>query len=88
MREVSGLWIIDPIDGTWNFARGHPNFAISVALVDKGQSVLGVVHQPVFDKTYWAQIDKEGAYLNGEPMHVSTTNLKNAVLASEISWGQ
>lgn len=87
MREVSGLWIIDPIDGTWNFARGHPNFAISVALVNKGQSILGVVHQPAFGKTYWAQADKEGAYLNGEPIHVSTTDLKHAVLASEISWG-
>ena len=87
MREISGLWVIDPIDGTWNFARGHTNFAISVALVDKGQSVLGVVHQPAFAKTYWAEADTEGAFLNGERIHVSTTDLKHAVLATEISWG-
>ena len=60
-----GLWCIDPIDGTSNFVRGLPYFAISVALLREGRSVLGVVYDPVADEAFAAEHGK-GAFLNGE----------------------
>jgi myo-inositol-1(or 4)-monophosphatase len=64
-----GLWCIDPIDGTSNFFNGLPFFAVSVALMRGGQSVLGVIYDPVADEMFWAERGK-GAYLNGEPMPI------------------
>ena len=62
-----GLWCIDPIDGTSNFVRGLPYFAISVALLREGNSVLGVVYDPVADEAFAAELGK-GAFLNGEKL--------------------
>lgn len=62
-----GLWCIDPIDGTSNFVRGLPYFAVSVALVREGKSVLGVVYDPVANEMFAAEQDK-GAFLNGEKL--------------------
>ena len=60
-----GLWCVDPIDGTSNFVHGLPYFAVSVALLREGKSVLGVVYDPVADEVFAAESGK-GAYLNGE----------------------
>lgn len=62
-----GLWCIDPIDGTSNFVRGLPYFAISVAFMRQGKTVLGVVYDPVADEMFAAEADK-GAYLNGDKL--------------------
>ena len=62
-----GLWCIDPIDGTSNFVHGLPYFAVSVALVREGKSVLGVVYDPVADEMFAAEAGK-GAYLNGDKL--------------------
>jgi myo-inositol-1(or 4)-monophosphatase len=62
-----GLWCIDPIDGTSNFVRGLPYFAISVALLRDGKSVLGVVYDPVGDEMFAAEQGR-GAFLNGEKL--------------------
>lgn len=62
-----GLWCIDPIDGTSNFVRGLPYFAISVALIREGKSVLGVVYDPLAKEIFAAEQDR-GAYLNGEKL--------------------
>jgi len=62
-----GLWCIDPIDGTSNFVRGLPYFAVSVALLREGKSVLGVVYNPVADEAFAAELGK-GAFLNGEKL--------------------
>jgi len=59
-----GLWCIDPIDGTSNFVRGLPYFAVSVALLRNGKSMLGVVYDPVADEVFAAESGK-GAFLNG-----------------------
>ena len=59
-----GLWCIDPIDGTSNFVRGLPYFAVSVALLRDGKSQLGVVYDPVADEVFAAESGK-GAFLNG-----------------------
>ena len=60
-----GLWCIDPIDGTSNFVRGLPYFAVSVALLQQGRSQLGVVYDPVADEVFAAESGK-GSFLNGE----------------------
>ncbi len=62
-----GLWCIDPIDGTSNFVRGLPYFAVSVALMRAGRSVLGVVYDPVADELFAAEAGK-GAFLNNEKL--------------------
>jgi len=79
------LWVIDPLDGTANFSRKNPNFAISVALVNKGQPVLGVAYLPISNNLYVA--DKDGAFLNQKPILVSAvTKLKESVIACDWSW--
>jgi myo-inositol-1(or 4)-monophosphatase len=62
-----GIWCIDPIDGTSNFVHGLPYFAVSVALIRKGKSVLGVVYDPVANEMFAAEQGK-GAFLNGEKL--------------------
>src|SRR4030095_10907235 len=64
-------WIIDPIDGTYNYARGVPIFATLLALEQAGEIVLGVVHAPAMGDTYWAERGA-GAYKNGERIKAST----------------
>jgi myo-inositol-1(or 4)-monophosphatase len=58
-----GLWCLDPIDGTTNFAKGLPFFAVSVALMRDQRPILAVVHNPALDETYTAA-QGEGAYFN------------------------
>lgn len=50
-----GLWSVDPIDGTSNFLNGIPYFAISVARMEQGRSVLGVIYNPVSDEMFYAE---------------------------------
>ena len=85
--EKDNLWVIDAIDGTTNFSRGSSHFAISVGLVDKGKTKLGVVFLPLENKLYWAQSDMEKSYLNDAPIHVSrTSSLQKALLCCDWSW--
>ncbi|MFH0863686.1 MAG: inositol monophosphatase family protein [Candidatus Gottesmanbacteria bacterium] len=87
LRDANDLWVIDPLDGTTNFSRKHSNYAISIGLVDKGVTKLGVVHIPMTGDTYWTQADKEGAFLNDEIIHVSTTNnLRESVVGCDWAW--
>lgn len=58
------MWCVDPIDGTSNFVHGLPYFAISVALIREGKSVLGVVYDPVAKEAFSAEQGR-GAFLNG-----------------------
>ncbi len=67
IEGAQGVWCIDPIDGTTNFVRGLPYFAVSVALVREGKSTLGVVYDPVAKETFAAELGR-GAFLNGVPM--------------------
>ncbi|TAN74746.1 MAG: inositol monophosphatase family protein [Gallionella sp.] len=62
-----GMWCIDPIDGTSNFVRGLPYFAVSAALLREGKSVLGVVYNPAADEVFAAEQGK-GAFLNAEKL--------------------
>ena len=63
-------WIIDPVDGTKNFVRGVPVWATLIALEVKSTLTVGVVSAPALNRRWWAA-SGEGAFANGEPMHVS-----------------
>jgi myo-inositol-1(or 4)-monophosphatase len=67
------LWVVDPIDGTNSFVQGRPEFAISVGLVDAGRAVVGAVFNPASGELYHA-VASGGAFLNGAPIRVSTTD--------------
>ena len=64
-------WHVDPLDGTTNFAHGYPCFAVSIGLSEDGEPIAGVVFNPVSDEFFTAARG-EGAYLNGQPIHVSS----------------
>ncbi len=81
-------WVVDPLDGTTNFAQGIPVFAVSIALKYKGESVVGVVYNPVMDDMFTA-VKGEGAYLNGSKLTVANKdNLKSCVLASGFPYSR
>ena len=61
------VWVVDPLDGTKEFIEGVPNFVVSVALVESGTSIVGVLFNPVTNEIFTAAED-EGAYLNGNPI--------------------
>ncbi len=63
-------WIIDPIDGTTNFAHGFPFFAISIALYSQDDALVGVVYNPIHDELFVGEAGR-GAQLNGQPIRVS-----------------
>lgn len=71
--EDDARWIVDPLDGTTNYAHGLPVFAVSIALEKADEVVLGVVHDPIGEETYVAERGR-GARLNGEPISVSDTD--------------
>lgn len=64
------IWIIDPLDGTVNFAHGIPHFAVSIAAYQKGKILCGAVYNPMLDELFTAEKGK-GAYLNHKPIHVT-----------------
>ncbi|MEQ7871258.1 inositol monophosphatase family protein [Chromohalobacter salexigens] len=70
LEDSESLWIVDPIDGTVNFAYGHPHVAVSIAWASEGKMRLGVVHAPFLGETFTA-LRGEGAWLNGEPIEAS-----------------
>lgn len=82
-REIdTPLWIIDPIDGTVNYAYGHRQVAVSIAYAEGGQVQLGIVHCPFLDETFSAQ-KGQGALLNGQRIrHSQATVLRQALVAT------
>jgi myo-inositol-1(or 4)-monophosphatase len=76
------VWYVDPIDGTTNFAHGHPFFAVSMGLYEDGVGQVGVVLAPALGKLYWGSRDA-GAHVNSNPLRVSATSeLNNALFAT------
>ncbi len=71
-------FIVDPIDGTTNFVRGLKQSAVSVALAHDGETVCGVVYDPFKDELFSARRGG-GAFLNGDPIHVSARPLSEGV---------
>jgi myo-inositol-1(or 4)-monophosphatase len=81
-QSKDATWIVDPLDGTTNYARGYPLFAVSIALMKRGQLTLGVVFNPMRDELFSAERGR-GATLNTRPIRVTETGrLEDALLAS------
>lgn len=77
-------WIVDPIDGTTNYAHGVPFYCISLALAHRGRLVVGVVYDPNQDECFTAA-EGVGAFLNGKPIHPSSvTDLEHALYATSF----
>jgi myo-inositol-1(or 4)-monophosphatase len=64
-------WHVDPLDGTTNFAHGYPCSAVSIALLEEGEPIVGVVLNP-FSNELFSAMRGDGAYLNQKRIHVST----------------
>lgn len=74
-------WIIDPLDGTTNFAHGYPQFCVSIALEQRSQVIFGLVYDPVRDERFEAALG-QGATLNGEALCVSAVSELDKALLS------
>ncbi len=73
------LWVIDPLDGTTNFAHGIPIFSVSIGLQKNGKTIAGVVYDVMQDIVYSAELNS-GAFANGEKISVS----KNSILGRSV----
>ncbi|MEP6958920.1 MAG: inositol monophosphatase family protein [Nitrospirota bacterium] len=79
-------WVIDPLDGTTNFAHGFPNYCVSIGVECDGHGIIGVVYDPTRDELFTAQIG-QGAHLNGIPIAVSKTgHLDHALLVTGFAY--
>jgi myo-inositol-1(or 4)-monophosphatase len=87
-KPSSYKWIVDPLDGTTNFAHGFPAFCVSIGLEVKGRVVLGVVYDPLRQELFEAQAG-QGAFLNGERLRVSrAATLDKALLVTGFAYDQ
>lgn len=81
-EDAEVVWVIDPLDGTVNFAHGIPHFSVSIAACHRGACVVGVVYQPITRELFVAQKGL-GAFLQGNRLKVSaTSSLDQALLAT------
>lgn len=81
-------FIVDPLDGTTNFAHGFPVFAVSIAYEEGGEVVAGAVLDPVREELFTAEAGG-GAHLNGVPIRVSrTTRMEHALLATGFPYSR
>jgi myo-inositol-1(or 4)-monophosphatase len=84
--DAAYAWIVDPLDGTTNFAHGYPHFAVSIALAHERDVLLGVVYDPMRDELFFAERGS-GATLNGRPIHISATDtMIRALFATGFSY--
>jgi myo-inositol-1(or 4)-monophosphatase len=79
--EAMRIWTIDPIDGTLGYKKKTGSFGISIALIEDGRPVLGVLYAPVHNLLAWAVIG-EGAYLNGIKVELNEKTSINTILCS------
>ncbi len=80
MKDSEYVWVCDPIDGTVPFSHGYPTFMFSLALTHNGESMLGVLYDPILNRMFYAEKGK-GAFLNGKPVRVSKVkSFKNAMV--------
>lgn len=80
-------FVVDPLDGTTNFLHGVPAYAVSIAALHDGDPIVGVIRHAVLDETYTA-VRGRGAWLNGEPMHVSSiTDPARSLIATGFPFG-
>ncbi len=90
LQEVAGqtecLWVVDPLDGTVNYAHGYPVWGVSLAVAERGKVVVGVVYDPLRDELFWADRGR-GAWFGEKRMHVSEApSLKEALVATGFAY--
>jgi len=79
-------WVIDPLDGTTNYAHGYPRFCVSIGIEQRGVAMLGVVYDPLLDELFSA-VRGHGAALNDRPLRVSAAaRLDRAMLATGFAY--
>ena len=84
LAHAERLWIIDPLDGTTNYARDFPLFCVSIALTERGRSLVGVVYDPLRDECFHA-VRGEGAFMNATPIRASqVSKLEDAAIGGEL----
>jgi len=82
------VWVIDPLDGTHNYLRGFPHFCVSIALLENGEPMHGVVYDPLRDELFTASRG-DGAFLNDRRMRINPkTELAGALLATGFPFRQ
>lgn len=80
------LWAVDPLDGTTNYAHTYPQVAVSIGVLQEGEPVVAVVYNPIIDELFTAA-KGGGAYLNGEPIHVSPVDrVSSSLLATGFAY--
>ncbi len=80
--RLESAWIVDPLDGTTNYAHAFPHFAVSIAYVEQGEPKIGVIFDPLKNELFTA-IAGEGAMRNGVPIHTNNTQeMGRALLAT------
>ena len=80
------VWIVDPLDGTRNYASGIPFFSLVIGLALDGEVLLGVNYDPMRKEMFYAERG-EGAFLNDGPMHVSErTSIEDSILGMDLSY--
>lgn len=83
--RAESIWVMDPLDGTSNYARNLPIFCVSLALVRRGQPVVGVVLDPMRRECFFSERGR-GAFLNGQRIHSSRVSaLPNAITSYELA---
>ncbi|HEX7503383.1 MAG TPA: inositol monophosphatase family protein, partial [Acidobacteriota bacterium] len=75
------LWVVDPLDGTTNFIHGLPHFAVSLALLENGKAIFGLIYDPLSHDRFHAGLG-QGAFLNDRPIAVSPTAKLGAALGA------
>ena len=89
-KEIKGKsaykWIVDPLDGTRNYAYGIPHFCVCIALVQGDDVVMGMIYDPVRDELFHAE-KGHGSYLNGEPIYVTKrSSLTEALISCDMGY--
>lgn len=86
LESAEQLLVIDPIDGTMNFKRGKHDFGIGIALVNKGNPIIGVSVLPMYDEVYYADINTQTT-CNGKPVETSlVTDLSQALFCTDWAY--
>jgi myo-inositol-1(or 4)-monophosphatase len=84
--DAAWRWIVDPLDGTTNYAHGYPRFCVSLGVEREGERHVGVVYDPLLDELYTAARGR-GAHLNGRRLQVSPeTSLSRALVATGFAY--
>ncbi|HEC80057.1 MAG TPA: inositol monophosphatase [Firmicutes bacterium] len=85
-QESEWLWVIDPLDGTTNYAHHYPSFCVSIALLKKCKPIMGVIYHPLLNEFFYAERGN-GAYLNDRPIKVSNVDkLDKAFLTTGFAY--